>query len=35
MMPVAGAHRSFPGIGRLRAAGKGYTWLPVNRSGMR
>ena len=27
---VASAHISFPGIGRLRAAGKGYTWLPVN-----
>jgi glyoxylase-like metal-dependent hydrolase (beta-lactamase superfamily II) len=32
---VAGAHLSFPGIGRVRAAGKGYTWLPVNYSGMR
>jgi glyoxylase-like metal-dependent hydrolase (beta-lactamase superfamily II) len=27
---VAGAHLAFPGIGRLRAQGKGYTWLPVN-----
>ena len=27
---VASAHISFPGIGRLRAAGNGYTWLPVN-----
>ncbi len=27
---VAGAHLSFPGIGRLRADGKGYQWLPVN-----
>ncbi|MEO8102171.1 MAG: MBL fold metallo-hydrolase [Betaproteobacteria bacterium] len=29
---VASAHISFPGIGRLRAAGKGYTWIPVNYS---
>ncbi|GAA4346352.1 MBL fold metallo-hydrolase [Variovorax defluvii] len=27
---VAGAHLSFPGIGRLRAQGNGYVWLPVN-----
>lgn len=27
---VAGAHLSFPGIGRLLANGKGYQWLPVN-----
>ncbi|WP_086920453.1 MBL fold metallo-hydrolase [Variovorax sp. JS1663] len=27
---VAGAHISFPGIGRLRAQGNGYVWLPVN-----
>ena len=26
------AHVSFPGIGRLRAAGAGYTWVPVNYS---
>ncbi len=26
------AHVSFPGIGRLRAAGSGYTWVPVNYS---
>jgi glyoxylase-like metal-dependent hydrolase (beta-lactamase superfamily II) len=32
---VAGAHLSFPGIGRVRAAGKGYTWLPVNYSSLR
>ena len=31
---VAGAHLSFPGIGRLRAEGKGYAWLPVNYSAM-
>ena len=29
---VAAAHISFPGIGRLRAEGKGYVWLPVNYS---
>ncbi len=27
---VGSAHISFPGIGHLRAAGKGYTWIPVN-----
>ena len=27
---VAGAHLSFPGIGHLRADGKGYAWIPVN-----
>lgn len=27
---VAVAHVSFPGIGRLRADGSGYEWLPVN-----
>jgi glyoxylase-like metal-dependent hydrolase (beta-lactamase superfamily II) len=32
---VAGAHLSFPGIGRVRAAGKGYSWLPVNYSSLR
>jgi glyoxylase-like metal-dependent hydrolase (beta-lactamase superfamily II) len=26
------AHVSFPGIGQLRADGKGYDWLPVNYS---
>ena len=29
---VAGAHISFPGIGRVRANGRGYMWLPVNYS---
>jgi glyoxylase-like metal-dependent hydrolase (beta-lactamase superfamily II) len=29
---VAGAHISFPGIGRVRAEGKGYVWVPVNYS---
>jgi glyoxylase-like metal-dependent hydrolase (beta-lactamase superfamily II) len=27
---VAGAHLSFPGLGHLRAEGKGYRWMPVN-----
>jgi glyoxylase-like metal-dependent hydrolase (beta-lactamase superfamily II) len=27
---VAATHLSFPGIGRLRADGSGYDWLPVN-----
>ena len=27
---VAVAHVSFPGIGQLRADGKGYAWLPAN-----
>jgi len=27
---VGSAHISFPGIGRLRADGKGYVWIPVN-----
>jgi len=29
---VAVAHVSFPGIGRLRAEGKGYVWVPLNYS---
>ena len=29
---VGSAHLSFPGIGHLRAKGKGYVWLPVNYS---
>jgi glyoxylase-like metal-dependent hydrolase (beta-lactamase superfamily II) len=29
---VAIAHVSFPGIGRLRAEGAGYRWVPVNYS---
>lgn len=32
---VAVAHVAFPGIGRLRADGKGYDWLPVNYSANR
>jgi glyoxylase-like metal-dependent hydrolase (beta-lactamase superfamily II) len=27
---VGSAHLSFPGLGRLRAEGKGYAWIPVN-----
>jgi glyoxylase-like metal-dependent hydrolase (beta-lactamase superfamily II) len=26
---VAGMHLAFPGIGHLRAEGKGYTWVPL------
>jgi glyoxylase-like metal-dependent hydrolase (beta-lactamase superfamily II) len=29
---IAAAHVSFPGIGRLRAEGKGYVWVPINYS---
>ena len=29
---VGSAHLSFPGIGRLRAEGKGYAWMPANYS---
>jgi len=32
---VAAAHISFPGIGHLRAQGKGYVWLPVNYSALK
>jgi hypothetical protein len=27
---MAGAHLSFPGLGHLRAEGKGYDWIPLN-----
>lgn len=27
---IGGAHISFPGLGRLRADGKGYRWVPIN-----
>ena len=27
---VAAAHVAFPGIGKLRATGDGYTWVPIN-----
>ena len=32
---VGSAHISFPGLGHLRAQGKGYEWLPVNYSGLK
>jgi glyoxylase-like metal-dependent hydrolase (beta-lactamase superfamily II) len=32
---VAAAHLAFPGIGHLRAEGKGYAFVPVNYSSMR
>jgi glyoxylase-like metal-dependent hydrolase (beta-lactamase superfamily II) len=32
---VAGAHLSFPGIGHLRAAGTGYSYVPANYSALR
>lgn len=31
---IAGAHLSFPGLGRLRAQGKGYEWQPLNYSSL-
>jgi glyoxylase-like metal-dependent hydrolase (beta-lactamase superfamily II) len=27
---VAAAHLSFPGLGHIRAQGKGYSWIPTN-----
>ena len=27
---LAGAHLPFPGLGRVRAEGKGYDWIPLN-----
>jgi glyoxylase-like metal-dependent hydrolase (beta-lactamase superfamily II) len=32
---VGASHIQFPGLGRLRAVGKGYQWLPVNHTRMR
>ncbi len=32
---VGSTHISFPGLGRLRAEGKGYVWVPVNYSPIR
>jgi glyoxylase-like metal-dependent hydrolase (beta-lactamase superfamily II) len=32
---VAAAHISFPGIGHIRADGKGYDWIPANYSVIR
>ncbi len=31
---IAGAHLSFPGLGQLRAAGKGSEWQPINYRGL-
>lgn len=31
---VAGAHLSFPGIGRIRLSNNGYEWVPVNYSAL-
>jgi glyoxylase-like metal-dependent hydrolase (beta-lactamase superfamily II) len=31
---VAAAHHPFPGIGHVRAEGKGYAWVPVEYSGV-
>jgi hypothetical protein len=27
---AAGAHLAFPGLGHLRASGRGYVWIPLN-----
>jgi glyoxylase-like metal-dependent hydrolase (beta-lactamase superfamily II) len=32
---VGSAHLSFPGLGRLRAEGKSYVWVPLNYSALR
>jgi glyoxylase-like metal-dependent hydrolase (beta-lactamase superfamily II) len=32
---IGGAHLQFPGMGHLRAEGKGYRWIPVNFTQMR
>jgi len=32
---VASAHLSFPGLGHLRALGRGYEWAPLNYSGLK
>ena len=32
---VGGAHLQFPGLGHVRALGKGYQWVPVNYTQMR
>ena len=29
------AHLPFPGIGRLRAEGKGYVWVPLTYNSVR
>jgi hypothetical protein len=33
--PVAASHLPFPGIGRLRAEGKGYVWVPLTYNSVR
>jgi glyoxylase-like metal-dependent hydrolase (beta-lactamase superfamily II) len=32
---VGSAHLSFPGLGHVRAEGKGYAWVPLNYSGLK
>jgi len=32
---IGGAHISFPGLGRLRAEGQGFRWIPINYSAVR
>ena len=32
---VCAAHLPFPGIGHLRADGKGYDWIPANYTALR
>ena len=32
---LGGAHLAFPGLGHVRANGKGYQWIPVNYTQMR
>lgn len=32
---LGGAHLAFPGVGHVRANGKGYDWIPVNYTQMR
>jgi glyoxylase-like metal-dependent hydrolase (beta-lactamase superfamily II) len=32
---IGGAHLQFPGVGHLKAEGKGYRWVPVNFTQMR
>jgi glyoxylase-like metal-dependent hydrolase (beta-lactamase superfamily II) len=32
---VGSAHVSFPGLGHLRAEGKGYAWVPINYSALK
>jgi hypothetical protein len=32
---VAAAHLPFPGIGHLRADGKGYDWVPAHYTSLR